>query len=186
MRYGYVFNVISTDRPGIVASVSSAIAKLKGNIESCSQTVLSSYFTLIMIVTLPQKWNLKELEDIILNSEGMNDCQVLAREVSKKDVRPPAKKENTFVVTASGKDREDIVAQFSRYLAGKDINIIDLFGYITTDGNFVMISQVEVDPRLDIQNIQYDLEELGLEFGFTVGLQHNNIFVATNQLRMDS
>jgi hypothetical protein len=32
--------------------------------------------------------------------------------------------------------------------------------------------------------LQADLEQMGLELGFTVKLQHENIFVATNQLRL--
>ena len=39
MSYGYVIDVTAVDRPGIVASVSTAIARIHGNIESCSQTV---------------------------------------------------------------------------------------------------------------------------------------------------
>ncbi len=32
--------------------------------------------------------------------------------------------------------------------------------------------------------MQADLEQMGQELGFTVKLQHENIFVATNQLRL--
>ena len=55
MTYGYVINVTAVDRPGIVAGVSSAIEKLHGNIESCSQTVLDGYFTLIMTFSMPEQ-----------------------------------------------------------------------------------------------------------------------------------
>ena len=48
MGYGYVVDVAAVDRPGIVAGVSTVIARLNGNIESCSQTVLDGYFTLIL------------------------------------------------------------------------------------------------------------------------------------------
>ena len=50
----YVLNVMSDDHPGIVAAVSNAVESLGGNIDSCSQTVLGGYFTLIMIVSLPE------------------------------------------------------------------------------------------------------------------------------------
>ena len=50
----YVLNVMSDDHPGIVAAVSDAVESLGGNIDSCSQTVLGGYFTLIMIVSVPE------------------------------------------------------------------------------------------------------------------------------------
>ena len=52
--HGFVLTVMSHDHPGIVAAVSDAVESLGGNIDSCSQTVLGGYFTLIMIVSVPQ------------------------------------------------------------------------------------------------------------------------------------
>jgi glycine cleavage system transcriptional repressor len=88
-----------------------------------------------------------------------------------------------FVITAFGPDRPGIVRWFSQYLAGKDINIVDLFGD-RTGADFVLIGQVEVPVHWDIRLMQTDLEQMGHELGFTVKLQHENIFVATNQLRL--
>jgi len=47
-----------------------------------------------------------------------------------------------------------------------------------------LIGQVEVPTRWDIRMLQADLEQMGQDLGFTVKLQHENIFVATNQLRL--
>ena len=92
---------------------------------------------------------------------------------------------NVYVVTAFGKDCEGIVAQFTRYLCDKEINIVDLYGNITQEGEFLLIGEVEIDPKLDLQNIQYDLEAMGEQVGFTVRIQHSNVFVATNHIRLD-
>ena len=42
-QHTYVLDVMAEDRPGIVASVSQAVESLGGNIDACSQTVLSGY-----------------------------------------------------------------------------------------------------------------------------------------------
>ena len=68
-------------------------------------------------------------------------------------------------------------------MAGKDINITDLYWECRGD-DFVMISQVEIPPSLDIAHLQADLEQMGRDEGFMVKLQHENVFVATNQLRL--
>jgi predicted amino acid-binding ACT domain protein len=87
------------------------------------------------------------------------------------------------VITAFGHDQPGIVRQFSQYLAGKDINIVDLYGD-RKGGDFVLVGQVEVPTNWDIRMLQADLEQMGEELGFTVKLQHENVFVATNQLRL--
>lgn len=185
MQQDYVLNVMSIDRPGIVAGVSAALLAQNGNIESCSQTVLNGFFTLIMTFRMPEVWEVSQLESTILQSPGLENCQIIIRQITDPPQVSADKHQNIFVVTAFGPDQNGIIARFSSYLAGKEINIIDLYGDLTPEGHFVLISQVEVDTSLDIQNLQFDLAELGEELGFTVRVQHNNIFVATNRLRLD-
>ena len=185
----YVLSVMSSDRPGIVAGVSSAVERLGGNIDSCSQTVLGGYFTLIVLVTMPVEYPPQELADRICSSDGLReDCQIMARRIgpgSTKRSDPPVSPDgDVFVITAFGKDRPGIVREFSRYLAGHDININDLYGDKTGD-DFVLIGQLWIPSSANITNVQDDLEEMGRELGFTVKLQHNNIFVATNRIRLD-
>lgn len=185
MKSGYVINVTSVDRPGIVAGVSFAIDKLNGNIESCSQTVLDGYFTLIMTFTIEEQLDPEDLKNTILSEPRLDGCQAILFPTENLQTFSVDENPNIYVITAFGKDCRGIVAQFSRYLGNKDINIVDLYGNITQDGEFLLIGQVEVKPNLDLQNIQYDLEALGQQVGFTVRIQHKNVFIATNQIRLD-
>jgi predicted amino acid-binding ACT domain protein len=185
---------MSSDHPGIIAGVSSAVHRLEGNINSCSQTVLGGYFTFITIIDLPKPYSPEELAKEIQFSDGLGaDYRVIVQpyehdeqkgNVSGTEKLIPAKSTpETFVITAFGKDQPGIVKEFSRYLADHDINITDLYG--DRNGNdFVLIGQLTIPANVNLGNIQDDLEEIGNEFGFTVKLQHNNIFVATNQLRL--
>lgn len=180
----YVLNVMSDDHPGIVAAVSNAVEALGGNIDSCSQTVLGGYFTLIMIASLPEEIEADDLAGRIRGSESLGgEYQVVARKglVGQTEVSQEATER--FVITAFGKDQPGIVRRFSQYLAGKDINIVDLYGDRKED-EFVLIGQLELSKQWDIRMLQTDLEQMGEELGFTVKLQHENIFVATNQLRL--
>jgi len=178
----YVLDVMSEDRPGIVAAVSSAVEELGANIDACSQTVLGGYFTLIMIVSLPEAISPKDLAERVRLAGGHWDLQVLARAASPSPslVKPTY---DRFVITAFGADQPGIVRRFSQYLASKDINIVDLYGDRSGD-EFVLIGQLEVPTKWDIRLLQADLEQMGNELGFTVKLQHENVFVATNQLRL--
>lgn len=181
----YVLNVMSDDHPGIVAAVTGAVELLGGNIDACSQTVLGGYFTLIMIASLPAAVDPTYLAgQVKAAGSGRAEFQVLARP-ALLDGQPAAVAElyDRFVITAFGQDQPGVVRRFSQYLAGKDINIVDLYGD-RRGQEFVLIGQVEVPRHWDIRLMQADLEQMGLDLGFTVKLQHENIFVATNQLRL--
>ena len=181
----YVLNVMSDDHPGIVAAVTGAVEELGGNIDSCSQTVLGGYFTLIMIVSLPEPIAAEELASKVRSSESLGaDYQVMARPALINEESGGTKPGwDEFVITAFGKDQPGIVRKFSQYLAGRDINIVDLYGCLKDD-EFVLIGQLEVPDHWDIGMLQEDLEQMGSDLGFTVKLQHRNIFVATNELRL--
>jgi glycine cleavage system transcriptional repressor len=181
--HGFVLTVMSDDHPGIVAAVSDAVESLGGNIDSCSQTVLGGYFTLIMIVSVPEPIGPEQLAQRVRGAESSGSgFQVLVRPALPvgASAQGPAER---FVISAFGEDQPGVVRRFSQYLAGKDINIVDLYG----DRNgtqFVLIGQVEVPVRWDVRMMQTDLQQMGQELGFTVKLQHENVFVATNQLRL--
>jgi glycine cleavage system transcriptional repressor len=180
----YVLDVVSNDHPGIVAAVSDAVEGLGGNIDSCSQTVLGGYFTLIMIVSLPEPVATDQLADRVRKAgAASSEFQVLVQAVLPVNRVSPEEHVDRFVITAFGKDQPGIVRRFSQYLAGKDINITDLYGDRRGE-DFVLIGQLEVPTQWDIRMLQADLEQMGSELGFAVKLQHENIFVATNQLRL--
>jgi glycine cleavage system transcriptional repressor len=180
--HAYVLDVMSDDHPGIISAVSTAIARLGGNIDAASQTVLGGYFSLIMVVSLPKAIEPQALAQEVSGPKS-SGLQVLARQFEAPKSSPAAGDAEPFVMTAFGKDKPGIIARFSQYLAGKDINITDL-AWDRKDGDFVMISQVRIPSRLDFGLLLADLEEIGREEGFTVRLQHENVFVATNQLRL--
>lgn len=181
-KNAYVLNVMSHDRPGIVASVGEAIQAIGGNIDACSQTVLSDYFTLIMIVSFQESI---EPEALATHVRGPN-CDEFSFQVVARPFHPEAgrRRESAerFVVTAFGEDKPGILLRFTHYLADKDINVIDMYGDLKGD-EFVLIAQVEVPRRWPIGVIRSDLQEIGRQQGYTVHFQHENIFVATNQLR---
>jgi len=180
----YVLNVMSDDHPGIVAAVGGAVESFGGNIDACSQTVLGGFFTLIMIVSLPEPVDPDELATKVSDAGSpRGNFQVMARQAIHDADSATQSQTDRFVITAFGKDQPGIVRRFSQYLAGKDVNIVDLYGEQRGE-QFVLIGQVEIPDRFDIQMLQADLEQLGNELGFTVKLQHQNVFVATNQLRL--
>lgn len=179
--HAYVLNVMADDHPGIVAAVTRAVGEWGGNIDACSQTVLEGYFTLIMVVSFAQPVAPEQLAAAV-RGDPASGFQVLVRPFAPAAGRS-ARAVERFVLAAFGKDKPGIVRRFSEYLAGKDINITDLYAH-RQDGDFLLIGQLEIPVTVDVSLLQADLEQLAHEEGFTARLQHENIFVATNQLRL--
>jgi len=137
-----------------------------------------------MVVSLPEPMDAADLAArVAAGGPGTDHFQVVARPCLPECPKAPGRAVERFVITAFGQDKPGIIAHFSGYLAGQDINIIDFYWDRAGDA-FTMISQVEVPERLDLAMLQADLAELADAEGFTVKLQHENIFVATNQLRL--
>jgi predicted amino acid-binding ACT domain protein len=180
--HAYVLNVLADDHPGIVAAVTHAITQLSGNIDACSQTVVEGYFTLIMVISLPAPIEPEKLAAEVRS--GGAGFQVQARRFQPAVARKERGPVERFVLTTFGKDKPGIVRHFSEYLAGKDINIIDLYAHREGE-DFLIVSQLEIPVALDIALLQADLEQVAKDESFTVKLQHENIFVATNQLRLN-
>ena len=183
--YSYVLNVVSSDHPGIIAGVSTALYEIEANIDSCSQTVLDGYFTLILVVTLPQPWDADKLAGHIKSHHLLGDgYKITALAVPEKTAAPASRNDtDVFVITAFGRDDRGIIRDFCRYLADREINILDFYGH-RQNGEFVLVAQVQIPARHTIAILQDDLEAIALERNFTVRLQHNNIFVATNEIRL--
>lgn len=185
-RFGnaHVLNVMADDRPGIVAAVSRAVHDAGGNIDSCSQTVLCGYFTLIMIVSFPQPLAQQNFLETLTRPGGRESgLQVQMRPFVPDQPPPVAEDCDNFVVTCFGPDSPGVIHRFSALLADKGVNIVDLYGQLTGD-QFVLISQVQVPRHWDLDMLQADLAHLGREQEYTVRLQHENVFIATNQLRL--
>jgi glycine cleavage system transcriptional repressor len=181
----YVLNVVAKDRPGIVAAIAKAVVDYKGTIDTCSQTVVAEFFTLIMVVSFPQPVPEEKFSRAIADpTDHKTGVHVHLRPYEPGAMTGPAAAEGeNFVITAFGADQAGVVLRFSRYLSDRGININDLYGTVA-DGQFILIGQVRVPNRWDIRMLQADLEQLAGEIGHTVRLQHENVFFATNQLRL--
>ena len=177
----YVLNVVAADQPGIVAAVTRAVSQRGGNIDACSQTVVGGYFTLIMVVSFAESIAPDTLAETV-RGHPQSGFQVVAR-LFVPPVAKPARGVERFVLTAFGKDKPGIVLRFTQFLADHGINIIDLYAERQGD-DFTQIGQLEIPVARDLATLQTELEQIAKQEGFTVKLQHENIFVATNQLRL--
>ncbi|MCL1802949.1 MAG: ACT domain-containing protein [Eubacteriaceae bacterium] len=69
-----VISVIGKDRTGIIYSVSKILYESGVNIEDISQTIMQGYFTMVMLVSIPEDISITELRNSLspLNEQNLS------------------------------------------------------------------------------------------------------------------
>jgi len=177
----YIMSVTAQDRAGIVAGVGEAGLALGGNIEAASQTVHQGYFAMMILWSLPADVTTDQLVKAVRERTGA-DLHVYVTPYEPSAAQDTSQMQS-FVITSLGPDKPGILHTLSAYLASKRINIDDLYATVKGE-DFVVICQVAVPVELDVFMLQADLESVGRSLGLTIQMQHEDIFVATNELSL--
>ncbi|NLP35884.1 MAG: ACT domain-containing protein [Clostridiales bacterium] len=83
---------------------------------------------------------------------------------------------NRTVITVVGKDKVGIIAKVCTYLAGNNINILDISQTIVQDFfNMMMIVDVSKTSK-EFDQIIEELDQIGAEIGVKIRAQHEDIF----------
>ncbi len=77
-----VITVIGEDKTGIIYKVSKILYEMNINIEDISQTIMQKYFTMLMLVSIPQDVKISELTEKFAGLKG----EGLSVQVQKTDI----------------------------------------------------------------------------------------------------
>lgn len=179
MSHRYVISILIADRIGILSAITSGVTDLGANIEGISQTVVQGYFTVIMTVAFPQAVGEDEIRRAIQNRFHKDEASVLVRPYTPR-AQVPVEGDRYFL-TMSGQDQPGILKALTGYLAEKKINVEDLFFRIIGK-QVTHIGEVTVPAQLDLKQVQDELRAVMAPFALVIGLQHENLFRATNEV----
>ena len=183
-RNQFVISIMSRDRVGIVYEVSQALADLEADIADIRQSVLSEYFTMILLASFPQGVNKRAIERKLAEVDAQSDTaieSVLVQVPESGPVHNRGVPDNSYVLTASGPDRIGFVATVASFCREQAINILDLSTTVN-DGQYVMILLVDLSRCASIVGVRAALQNFAATTGLTVVLQHNDIFRATHDI----
>jgi len=182
-RSQFVITVMSQDRVGIVAQVSSAISGMEGDIADLRQSVLRGYFTMILIASFPEAMTAEHVRERLadLNTGETPELEITAKPVEDVPAEDAVPLDNAYVLTASGEDRIGFVAAVSSFCAQHEINILDLSTAVD-DELYIMILLVDLSRCGDVGAIRCQLDRFAQETGLNTVLQHHDIFRATNEV----
>jgi glycine cleavage system transcriptional repressor len=181
----YIITLMAANRVGIMAALTNALAELGGDLVEVSQTVMQKFFTIILAAEFPEH---RQPEVIVDHLRGV--CRPYGVEISLKDPLneplqdPPAGGVEKYFLTITGDDKPGIVRQITARLAQEQIDITDLYAVRSdTDRSFVMIMELAVPLGIDALSLQSELEQMGRSVGLSATMQHENLFIATNDPR---
>lgn len=177
-----VISVMSKDRPGIIADITTVIFNLGGDLADLNQSVLGGYFTMILIAEFEK--NITP-EDLLAGFSHIESETKIAATIMEMAVELEVEKNTlpseTYIVTAQGENRKGLVKIMGDFFLKRNINVLDL---VTTREKqvYTMIFQVDLTGINSLKTLRIDLEKLGDEESLTLVLQHNDIFMATHEV----
>jgi predicted amino acid-binding ACT domain protein len=187
-RKDFAISVMCRDRVGLIYEISKAISELEGNIADVRQSVLSGYFTMILLASFPEDVDQRAVERKFAEVDSRSDTviDVAVEEVDHKLLMDlNGMPENTYVLTATGPDRIGFVATVASFCAAQDINILDS-STTTSEKNYIMILLVDLSRCGDIGEVRKELQGFAEENNLNVVLQHRDIFQAVNEINLPS
>lgn len=176
-----IVTVTAADRVGIVHAVTGAISEHGGNIKELSQTVLLGYFTIILAAEFETAQDPKTLRDAVVSHGERFDLKVAVLPDEDRHV-DPVPGGDRFILTVLGDDRPGNIHRIAGSLADRGVNIVDLHARSEL-GNFRLIMEAFLPPDLTPAELRTELEAFGAEMGLEVYVQHEDIFLATNEPR---
>ena len=86
------------------------------------------------------------------------------------------------IITVLGKDTVGIIAKVCTYLAGSNINILDINQTIVQDYfNMMMIADVSGTDK-PLEEVMADLDRIGEEIGVNIRVQREEIFTSMHRI----
>jgi predicted amino acid-binding ACT domain protein len=186
VREQYVISIMCRDRVGLIYEISRAISELNGNIADVRQSVLSGYFTMILLATFPEGTHQRSIErkfaEVDSRSETVIEVTIekVKDEVPKTLLKAP---ENVYVLTATGDDRIGFVATVASFCAKQNINILDMSTTVSKE-SYIMILLIDLNDCCSIGQIRAELQQYAQQNNLMVVLQHHDIFKAINEINL--
>lgn len=166
MKY-YLLTAFGRDRVGIVRDVTEILYKFNLNIDDSSMIRLNNEFTIMLILEDNNNCNMDILKEEFKRVEKKNSLEIFIKEIEKTGSFK--KESNIYNIIAYGEDKVGIIYKISKLLTEHNINIINLFTE-KEESLYVVIIKVEVEKKLDIENLKKGLNDLKKELALEINI----------------
>lgn len=175
----HLLTVLTSDRRGIVASISAALATLGIELIELTQTVMSGYFTITLVIALPNLPELSEsLASRIVERLGGDAAAILlpykphaiSKELSER-----------FILTVSGEASTNVIQALTQLIADNGGNFLELDCQLR-GGQLSVVAEIEFASEAALDAVQTKLQRFAEKGNLRARLQHQRLFTATNEI----
>ncbi|QDU00327.1 glycine cleavage system protein R [Gimesia aquarii] len=158
----YIISLLSANRVGIMAAVTTAMDELGANLHEASIAMIQNFFSIVIAADFPEQRDptlIQEHIEGICNAFHVDVC------VKDPDVEIPTilspRECDKYLLAISGSNRSGILRIISSQLGQDGVDILDLSATSSEDGQtFEMMIKIAVPKSLDIMNLQIALENI--------------------------
>lgn len=176
MKKTVVLTGVGRDRVGIVAELAQVLFELGGNLLDSSMTLLRGEFALILMVELREGTTISELESKLHALEAQLGMKLHVRELAPDDIDAAESEEasNQFIVSVYGADKPGIVANVTKALAQRHLNITDVQTK-STASIFLMIIEISAPAAISKDDVIAQLKAIGAELSVDITVQQLDV-----------
>jgi glycine cleavage system transcriptional repressor len=171
-----VLTGVGRDRVGIVAELAQVLYEQGCNLLDSSMTQLRGEFALILMVELDG--SISQLEKRLAALEAQLGMKIHVRELAEDELRDAVQDEqNQFMVSVYGADKPGIVANVTRALAERRLNITDVQTKSTGAASkvFLMILEVSAPVSVSAFDVEKQLKAIGAELSVDISVQQLDV-----------
>jgi len=174
----HLLTVLTWDRRGIVAAISATLAELDVELMELSQTVIHDYFTITLVVAIPDSSGLDQtLAESVRRRVGEGAAVTLV----PFHARAAERAGDRYVLTAGGEGSASVIHSISELVAERGGNFLEL-NCQYKDGRVAIVAEIDLPGDVALDQLQIDLQHAGEAAGVQVRLQHQRLFTATNEI----
>ena len=178
----FVISVMSKDRPGIIADITTVIYDLDGDLADLNQSVLGGFFSMILIADFDETVTIQNLEAGFSDIKSETSLGAIVKEVDNDlELIEKSLPSETYVVTAQGVNRKGLVKVLGDFFYDRNINVLDLVT-ARSEKMYTMIFQVDLGHIESMKSLREELDLLGNAENLDLVLQHNDIYMVTNEV----
>lgn len=165
---------IGKDKPGIVGAFTKVLYEYDCNIEDASMTILCNQFSMILIISGPEKLDIQNLTSSLKQageSFGLrSNINILPDDYNIKE---QAGSYLPYMLCVSGSDRRGIAFKVTEVLAKYKVNITDFNSKLIgkeTKPVYVMMLETEVPDSIDFNALKTELNNIAEEMDLDINL----------------
>lgn len=184
MRTHMVISVFSKDRPGIIADISNVIFELNGDLADMSQSVLSGFFSMIVIAEFENAVTEDIISEKIKTIPSKTELNCIVKATDKLPLQTEIKPSgDIYVVTGQGKNRTGLVASMGAFCNERNINIIG-YNTLLSGETYSMMLDIDIPPTLSVDSIHKELDFMAENLGLKIVMQHKDLFKSVNEITL--